>query len=78
MCLFFFFHLDPPEVIGLFQDLLPADFRKRLEYPVPPPPLSGSEMEKGYLALTEYLLKVRTSARKEFRLDCILSTPLIP
>jgi hypothetical protein len=50
---------DPPEVIGLFHDLLPGDFRKRLEYPAPPPTLTGSEMEKGYLALTQYLLKVR-------------------
>ena len=50
--------IDPPEVIGLFQELLPADFRKRLEYPSPPPTLSGSEMEKGYAALIQYLLKV--------------------
>jgi hypothetical protein len=46
-------------VIGLFHDLLPGEFRKRLAYPAPPPMLSGSEMEKGYLALTQYLLKVR-------------------
>ena len=51
--------VDPPEVIGLFHDLLPGEFRKRLEYPAPPPMLSGSETEKGYLALTHYLLKVR-------------------
>lgn len=56
---------DPPEVIGLFQDLLPVDFRKRLEYPVPPPTLSGSESEKGCLALTEYLLKKRNSLAKK-------------
>ena len=56
---------DPPEVIGLFNDLLPGEFRKRLEYPAPPPVLSGSEIEKGYLALTQYLLKKRNTLAKK-------------
>ena len=47
--------LDPAHVIGLFPDLLPAEFRKQLEYPAPPPQLSPSEIEKGCLALVEYL-----------------------
>ncbi|XP_028393424.1 vam6/Vps39-like protein [Dendronephthya gigantea] len=57
---------EPPEVIGLFQDLLPADFRKRMDYPSTPPVLSGSEMEKGYLALTQYLVKERNALAKKF------------
>lgn len=65
---------DPPEVIGLFQDLLPADFRKRLEYPAPPPSLSGSEMEKGYLALTQYLLKKRNYLAKKDEEDTSLES----
>lgn len=32
-----------------------------MDYPSSPPVLSGSEMEKGYLALTQYLVKVGRS-----------------
>ncbi|EDO34329.1 predicted protein [Nematostella vectensis] len=46
---------DPTHVIGLFEDLLPSDFRKQLEYPDEPPKLLMSETEKGYVALVEYL-----------------------
>ena len=49
---------DPTHVIGLFPDLLPSEFRKTLEYPTPPPPLTASELEKGCLALVEYLTQV--------------------
>ena len=52
------FIVDPAQVIGLFPDLLPADFRKQLEYPAPPPQLTPGEVEKGCLALVEYLTQV--------------------
>lgn len=49
---------DPTHVIGLFPNLLPDEFRKKLEYPTPPPLLTPSETEKGCLALVEYLTQV--------------------
>lgn len=57
-----FFVTDPTHVIGLFPDLLPSEFRKQLEYvyPAPPPPLTPGELEKGCVALVEYLTQVRT------------------
>ena len=55
-----FFATDPTYVIGLFPDLLPIEFRKQLEYPAPPPPLTPGELEKGCLALLEYLTQVKT------------------
>ena len=52
------FVADPTQVIGLFPELLPSEFRKQLEYPAPPPPLTPGELEKGCLALVEYLTQV--------------------
>lgn len=49
---------DPTHVIGLYPDLLPADYRKQLHYPNPLPTLSGAELEKAHLALIEYLIQV--------------------
>ena len=49
---------DPTQVIGLFPELLPSEFRKQLEYPAPPPQLTAGELEKGCLALVEYLTQV--------------------
>uniref|UniRef100_A0A8C6TDZ0 VPS39 subunit of HOPS complex n=1 Tax=Neogobius melanostomus TaxID=47308 RepID=A0A8C6TDZ0_9GOBI len=48
---------DPTHVIGLYPDLLPADYRKQLHYPNPLPTLSGAELEKAHLALIEYLIQ---------------------
>ncbi|XP_048578453.1 vam6/Vps39-like protein [Nematostella vectensis] len=55
---------DPTHVIGLFEDLLPSDFRKQLEYPDEPPKLLMSETEKGYVALVEYLTQKRNELIK--------------
>ncbi|XP_031566770.1 vam6/Vps39-like protein [Actinia tenebrosa] len=55
---------DPAQVIGLFPDLLPPDFRKQLEYPDLPPDLKPSEVEKGYVALIEYLTQKRNELIK--------------
>ena len=49
---------DPAHVIGLYPDLLPADYRKQLHYPNPLPTLSGAELEKAHLALIDYLTQV--------------------
>ena len=64
---------DPTHVIGLFPDLLPSEFRKQLEYPAPPPPLTAGELEKGCLALVEYLTQVSKtfSLRDKKRGQCI-------
>lgn len=55
---------DPTQVIGLFPELLPSEFRKQLEYPTPPPPLTPGELEKGCLALVEYLTQKRNDLIK--------------
>lgn len=55
---------DPTHVIGLFPNLLPDEFRKKLEYPTPPPLLTPSETEKGCLALVEYLTQKRNDLIK--------------
>lgn len=55
---------DPAQVIGLFPDLLPNEFRKLLEYPAPPPQLTPGELEKGCVALVEYLTQKRNELIK--------------
>ncbi|RMX46404.1 hypothetical protein pdam_00000713 [Pocillopora damicornis] len=55
---------DPAQVIGLFPDLLPSEFRKLLEYPAPPPQLTPGELEKGCVALVEYLTRKRNELIK--------------
>ncbi|XP_078593471.1 vam6/Vps39-like protein isoform X1 [Branchiostoma floridae x Branchiostoma japonicum] len=55
---------DPAQVIGLYPDLLPHDFRAQLAYPSSPPDLSGSELEKGLLALIDYLTQKRNDLMK--------------
>ena len=49
---------DPSHVIGLYPNLLPQDFRNQLEYPDRLPELEGGELEKGLLALIEFLTEV--------------------
>uniref|UniRef100_A0A8C6TFQ3 VPS39 subunit of HOPS complex n=1 Tax=Neogobius melanostomus TaxID=47308 RepID=A0A8C6TFQ3_9GOBI len=56
---------DPTHVIGLYPDLLPADYRKQLHYPNPLPTLSGAELEKAHLALIEYLIQKRSHLVKQ-------------
>lgn len=62
-----FVHLDtdPSHVIGLFPNLLPAEFRKQLEYPESLPNLEGGDLEKGLLALTDYLNDKKRVLNKE-------------
>ena len=55
---FIFTFPDPSHVIGLFPNLLPQDYRNQLEYPDRLPELEGGELEKGLLALVEFLLQV--------------------
>ncbi|XP_060938877.1 vam6/Vps39-like protein isoform X1 [Limanda limanda] len=56
---------DPTHVIGLYPDLLPADYRKQLHYPNPLPTLSGAELEKAHLALIDYLTQKRSHLVKQ-------------
>uniref|UniRef100_A0A8C3A0R1 VPS39 subunit of HOPS complex n=1 Tax=Cyclopterus lumpus TaxID=8103 RepID=A0A8C3A0R1_CYCLU len=56
---------DPTHVIGLYPDLLPADYRKQLHYPNPLPTLSVAELEKAHLALIDYLTQKRSHLVKQ-------------
>ena len=53
--------LDPSHVVGLFPSLLPQGYRNQLEYPDKLPELGGGELERGILALIEYLTEVSTA-----------------
>lgn len=55
VCLFL---TDPAQVIGLYPELLPIDFKKHLVYPSSTPSLHGSVLEKGILSLIKYLTEV--------------------
>ncbi|XP_072024948.1 vam6/Vps39-like protein [Amphiura filiformis] len=55
---------DPSQVIGLFPDLLPKEYRNMLEYPSAVTELSGAELEKGLTALIEYLTQKRQDLMK--------------
>lgn len=50
---------DPSYVIGLYNDMLPEEFRSRFNYPVKLPLLEGAVLEDGLLALIDYLLEQR-------------------
>ncbi|XP_071480649.1 vam6/Vps39-like protein [Diadema antillarum] len=56
---------DPAQVIGLFPDLLPKEYRLVLQYPSNPTELSGANLEKGLTALIEYLTQKRQDLAKE-------------
>nr|XP_024003235.1 LOW QUALITY PROTEIN: vam6/Vps39-like protein [Salvelinus alpinus] len=56
---------DPTHVIGLYPDLLPADYRKQAALPQPPAHLSGAELEKAHLALIDYLTQKRSHLVKQ-------------
>ena len=55
-------------MIGLYPNLLPQDFRNQLEYPDRLPELEGGELEKGLLALIEFL----TEVRRRINIQCSL------
>ena len=59
LALFLKLNTDPSQVIGLFPDLLPEDYRSKLEYPTKPPKLEGNDLETGLFCLIDYLLEVR-------------------
>jgi hypothetical protein len=52
-------------VIGLYPNLLPQEYRNRLEYPERVPELEGHEVEHGLLALIEYLTQKRNELMKK-------------
>ncbi|XP_033733768.1 LOW QUALITY PROTEIN: vam6/Vps39-like protein [Pecten maximus] len=56
---------DPSHVIGLYPNLLPNEYRSQLEYPNRPPELEGGDLEKGLLALQDYLTQKRVDVCKD-------------
>ena len=56
---------DPSFVIGLYPDLLPEDFRARLNYPTKLPHFEGAILEQGLLVLIDYLLEVRRKVKDD-------------
>ena len=52
------FLADPSHIVGLYPDLLPPDFQNQLEYPDKKPEIKGTELEKGLIALIQYLTSV--------------------
>ncbi|XP_069116960.1 vam6/Vps39-like protein isoform X1 [Argopecten irradians] len=56
---------DPSHVIGLYPNLLPNEYRSQLEYPKRPPELEGGDLEKGLLALQDYLTQKRVDVCKD-------------
>ncbi|XP_060077097.1 vam6/Vps39-like protein [Ylistrum balloti] len=56
---------DPSHVIGLYPNLLPSEYRSQLEYPNRPPELEGGDLEKGLLALQDYLTQKRVDVCKD-------------
>ncbi|XP_071963059.1 vam6/Vps39-like protein [Antedon mediterranea] len=68
---------DPSYVIGLYPDLLPNDYRSKLEYPSRPPTLIGQELEKGLTALIEYLTQKRQDLMKAGPKEQTQSTTIV-
>lgn len=58
---------DPSYVIGLYPELLPEEFRARLAYPSRLPLFEGALLERGLLALVDYLLEVRRKIKDDLK-----------
>nr|XP_047132086.1 vam6/Vps39-like protein isoform X2 [Hydra vulgaris] len=71
--LFFSIDEDPVFVMGLFPDLLPEMFRKRIKYPSTLPYLTDGDLEKGLKVLIGYLTEIRSNLTKN-RQPLILSS----
>lgn len=56
--------IDPSVVIGLYPDLLPEEFRSKLEYPAPVPELKGDHLDNAIAELSNYLIEVRHQLQK--------------
>lgn len=57
---------DPSFVIALFPGIFPERFRSQLlTDPINPPTLEGAILERGLMALIEYLVEVRQKVNKE-------------
>jgi tetratricopeptide (TPR) repeat protein len=59
--------VDPSIIIGLYPELLPEEFRSRLDYPSPVPILSGNELDEAITILVQYLVETRHQLHKS---DC--------
>lgn len=56
--------IDPSVVIGLYPDLLPDEFRNKLEYPATLPELKGDNLDNAIAELSHYLIEVRRQLQK--------------
>jgi Vam6/Vps39-like protein vacuolar protein sorting-associated protein 39 len=54
--------VDPLQVIGLYQTLLPRELRVRFTYPIDIPDVQGAAADKAYQALINYLTQIRPTA----------------
>ena len=57
--------IDPSVVIGLFPDLLPEEFRSKLEYPERLPELKGDNLDNAIAELAQYLIEIRNQLQKQ-------------
>lgn len=57
--------IDPSVVIGLYPDLLPDEFRSKLEYPTALPELKGDNLDNAIAELAQYLIEVRHQLQKQ-------------
>lgn len=62
---------DPSQVVGLYPNLLPKEFRDNLEYPDHAPDLEGAELEKALLCLIEYLTQKRNEVLKNVNKEMV-------
>ncbi|CAL4087633.1 unnamed protein product, partial [Meganyctiphanes norvegica] len=58
MKLFFELETELPSVIGMYPDMVPEEYRMRLQYPYPLPSLTGTQLEEALQALIHFLLEV--------------------
>ncbi|KAK4324087.1 hypothetical protein Pmani_005270 [Petrolisthes manimaculis] len=59
MSIFLQLNTDLPYVIGLYPDMVPEECRNQLQYPYPPPALSGADLEVALQALVHFLHEMR-------------------
>lgn len=73
MTIFIDLETDPSHVIGLFPDLLPADYRSLIEYPDPIPDLKEGDLEVGLYSLVDYLVQVRCKLLNDSKQEPVLT-----
>ena len=77
MEVFFKLEICPSHVVGLFQNLLPAEFQDKLQYPDKPPALQGRQLENALLALIEFLTQCRHKLGRVASQPALSPQPLV-